>query len=67
MMLKLVIANSELGDLIVKKELQYDFNGPKNNSAIISKRLIDDFTGPNEMKELTSLAEELRRKYRSEV
>ena len=64
MTLKLVIANSELGDLIIKKELRYDFNGPKNDSAIISERLIDIFTCPNRVKELTSFVDELRKKYR---
>lgn len=64
MTLKLEVANSELGDVIVKKELRYDFNGPKNDSALISKRLIEIFTGQNGIKDLVYLVNELREKYK---
>ena len=44
MTLKLEVANSELGNLVVKRELRYDFNGPKNDSAEIANKLIGIFT-----------------------
>ena len=64
MSLKLEVPNSELGSLIVKKELRYDFNGPKNDSADIAKKLLEIFTEPDKLKKMTCLVSELRAKYK---
>jgi hypothetical protein len=44
MTLKLHIPDSELGNIIEKRDLNFDFNGPKNDALDISKKLIDIFS-----------------------
>ena len=63
MTLKLDIPYSELGDIIEKRNLNFDFNGPKNDALVISKKLIDIFSRSGKACELIALNAEMRKKY----
>jgi len=56
MTLKLDIPDSELGNIIEKRDLNFEFNCRKNNGLDISKKLIDIFSRSGK-------ACELRKKY----
>ncbi len=63
MTLKLEIPDSELGDIIEKRDLNFDFNGPKNDALDISKKLINIFSRSGKACELIALVAEMRKKY----
>ena len=64
MTLRLTIPNSELGNIVQKRELSFDFNGPKNDAADIFKRLKNIFVGEDRLNPLIDMVKELRVKYK---
>jgi len=61
--LKLNISDSELGDIIEKRDLNFDFNGPKNDAVDTYKKLIDIFSRSSKACKLIALVAEMRKKY----